>query len=92
MTDPPRFAEQDPEPKQDKPCYCQFCDKRYPEDEMQDVDYEVCKECFDSVVNDARRHKAILKTILEWADDGCMGSNYTAKLKLAAIKTYLDGL
>ena len=88
----PRFKPPDPEPKEEKTCYCQFCEEYYHEDDMQDVDYEVCSECFDGVVSDARRYSLVVKTILEWADDGCMGSNYTAKLQLASIKTYLDGL
>ena len=88
----PRFQEPDPEPKQNKPHYCQFCNECYDDDEMENIEYEVCKECLDGVVRDCRRHRLIVETVLLWANEGCEGSNYTAKLKLAAIKTYLDGL
>ena len=90
----PRFQPPDPEPKEEKTCYCQFCNEYFNEENMQDVDYEVCSECFDGVVSDARKFTPLIELLSKWTNEGLIFSDnpYIAKMKLQAIKTYLDGL
>jgi len=94
----PRFAEPDAKVEkcdhEEELFYCQHCESYFIEDEMKDVEYEICEECFEKAVNHWSRWPKIqlsLLTITKELIDGVDDKLSTIRT-IEKLNAYLKGL